>query len=149
MAILLNLVKKIRPKISHRVAIIVRIYIDFTYVLCHKKPLATEIRLSRIFRNGTIPREPWVFLKMVIMKFETVVYEKLIEIVRKNTSIYDSSTNEHKEFVLQNNIWRLIGSEMGIDALDSDGLTTGPLGPGSQAPELQGAPKFSKKMYRT
>ena len=51
------------------------------------------------------------------MKFETVVYEKLIEIVRTNTSIYDLSTNEHKEFVLQNNIWRRIGCEMGIDAL--------------------------------
>ena len=57
------------------------------------------------------------------MKFETVVYEKLIEIVRKNTSIYDSSTNEHKEFVLQNNIWRRIGSEMGIDALALANLT--------------------------
>ena len=27
----------------------------------------------------------------------------------------------------------------------SGGLTTGPLGPGPQAPELQGAPTFSKK----
>ena len=51
------------------------------------------------------------------MKFETVVYGKLIGIVQKNTSIYDSSTNEHKEFVLQNNIWRRIGREMGTDAL--------------------------------
>ena len=51
------------------------------------------------------------------MNFETVVYEKLIEIVLKNKSIYDSSTNEHNEFVLQNNIWRRIGREMGIDAL--------------------------------
>ena len=47
------------------------------------------------------------------MKFEKVVYEKLIEIVRKNKSIYDSSMNEHKDFVLQNNIWRRIGREMG------------------------------------
>ena len=47
------------------------------------------------------------------MKFETVVYEKLIEIVQKNTS----TTNEHKEFVLQNNILMRIGGEMGIDAL--------------------------------
>ena len=32
----------------------------------------------------------------------------------------------------------------------SGGLTTGPLGPGPQAPELQGAPTFStNKMYRT
>ena len=30
------------------------IYIDFTYVFYHKKPLATEIGLSRIFRDGTI-----------------------------------------------------------------------------------------------
>ena len=37
------------------------------------------------------------------MKFETVVYEKLIEILRKNNSIYDSSMNEHKDFFLQNN----------------------------------------------
>ena len=44
-------------------------------------------------------------------------YEKLIEIVRKNKSIYESSTNEHKEFALQNNRWRRIGREMGIDAL--------------------------------
>ena len=51
------------------------------------------------------------------MKFETVVYEKLIEIVRKNKSIYESSTNEHKKFVLQNDIRRRIGPEMGIDAL--------------------------------
>ena len=51
------------------------------------------------------------------MKFETVVYEKLIEIVWKNKSVYDSSMNEHKDFVLQNNIWRHIGSEMVIDAL--------------------------------
>ena len=47
------------------------------------------------------------------MKFETVVYEKLIDIVRKN----ESTTNEHKEFVLQNSIWMRIGREMGIDAL--------------------------------
>ena len=45
------------------------------------------------------------------------MYEKLIEIVRKNKSIYDSSTNEHKDFVLQINIWWRIGREMGIDAL--------------------------------
>ena len=37
------------------------------------------------------------------MKFETVVYEKLIEILRKNNSIHDSSMNEHKDFFLQNN----------------------------------------------
>ena len=47
------------------------------------------------------------------MKFKTVEYEKLIEIVRKNKS----TTNEHKEFILQNNIWMRIGHEMGIDAL--------------------------------
>ena len=58
-----------------------------------------------------------LYLKIVITKFETVVYEKPIEIVRKNKSIYDSSTNEHKEFVLQNNIWRRIGRGIGIDAL--------------------------------
>ena len=48
------------------------------------------------------------------MKFQTVVYEKLIEIVRKKNRYNDSSTNEHKEFVLQNTIWK---REMGIDAL--------------------------------
>ncbi len=42
------------------------------------------------------------------MKFETVVYEKVIEIVRRNKSIYDF-INEHKDFILQNNIWRRIG----------------------------------------
>ncbi len=42
------------------------------------------------------------------MKFETVVYEKLIEIVRRNKSIYDF-INEHKDFILQKNIWRRIG----------------------------------------
>ena len=51
------------------------------------------------------------------MKFETVVYEKLIEILRNNKSIYESSTNEHNKFDLQNYIWRRIGREMGIDAL--------------------------------
>ena len=42
------------------------------------------------------------------MKFETVVYEKLIEIVWRNKSIYDF-INEHKDFILQKNIWRRIG----------------------------------------
>ncbi len=42
------------------------------------------------------------------MKFETVVYEKLIEIVRRNKSIYDF-INEHKDFILQKNIWKRIG----------------------------------------
>ena len=41
-----------------------------------------------------------VFLKMFIMQFKTVVYEKLIEIVQKNKS----SMNEHKDFILQKNI---------------------------------------------
>ncbi len=42
------------------------------------------------------------------MKFETVVYEKLIEIVRRNKSIY-YFINEHNDFILQKNIWRRIG----------------------------------------
>ena len=53
---------------------------------------------------------------MFIMKFETVVYKKLLEIVRRNKSIYDLSINEHKDFILQKNIWRRIGREMGMDA---------------------------------
>ena len=54
---------------------------------------------------------------MFITKFETVVYEKLIEIVRRNKSIYDSFMNELKDFILQKNIRRRIGREMGMDAL--------------------------------
>ena len=50
------------------------------------------------------------------MKLETVVYDKLIEIVRRNKSIYDSFMNEHKDFILQKNIWRRIGREMGMEA---------------------------------
>ena len=51
---------------------------------------------------------PRIFLKIFIMKFETVVYEKLIEIVRRNTSIYDF-INEHNDFILQKNILRRLG----------------------------------------
>ena len=42
------------------------------------------------------------------MKFDTVVYATLIEIVRRNKSICDF-INEHKDFILQKNIWRSIG----------------------------------------
>ena len=33
-----------------------------------------------------------------------IVYEKLIDILRKNKSIYDSSMDEHKDFVLKINM---------------------------------------------
>ena len=39
-------------------------------------------------------------MNIFITEFDTVVYEKLIEIVRKNTSMYDSFMNEHKDFIL-------------------------------------------------
>ncbi|GFO38202.1 transcription factor adf-1 [Plakobranchus ocellatus] len=54
------------------------------------------------------------------MKFSQAVYEKLIELVRERPSPYDCKLREHKDQVLQKNLWKTIADLMGDKDITGD-----------------------------